>query len=743
MNEKASPLMPESATQALVTQAPSAKLSINRRWLYMLGGLFMVLVAGVAVGEYLGWPFLAGPLARELTAKLERRVSFSANENAESKVSIRFLGGLRLNSPLLEIAAPSWSKAPHLLLANDVVLELRYIDIWRAYRDEPLRIKRLQANSLDAHLERLTDGRASWQFGKKSTSNNPVAIPTFGRLQVNKGVLSYKDVPLQTSIDADFSLVNGEHSDSKADAIDTSANTFLKANATGYYHKLPLKFELVSSGTVSTKTISTKTASPKIAPMTQNSADHSDKVSQAIDAKNIAIKQLDSNGSDIKDKVESIPITLDLKAKVGRAALTFKGTAANALNMTDFAGHFDLKGPSMAAVGDLFGVTLPTTAEFNTGGLINKQGGVWRVKVDNLDIGASHLNGDFRYATSTYDADKSIPLLSGTLGGSKLLLTDLGPAFGTVPSAVKRVKMLPTRPFDLASLRAMDADISVDIKYVDLNTSFLEPLRPLRGHLQLKSGILSLRDLDARTAEGRLWGNLSLDGRGSKALWDSNLRWDGVKLERWVKQVRDDGLPPYISGRLNGQAVLKGQGISTAEILATLSGNIRSELQDGAVSHFVIEVAGLDLAQAMGVLFKGDESLPVQCGIFDLIAKEGVFRPHVMVVDTKDSAVWVDGSLSLATEALNLRAIVMPKDFSPLTLRAPLQIRGSFANPEVSLEKQPIGIKLASSLFLGLLNPLAALIPLFDNGDTKEAKSRAAGCEALMHRSLNKPLTAQ
>ena len=739
MNEKASQLMSDSATQVLVTPEPSAKFSIRRRWLYLLGGFFMVIVAGVAVGEYLGWPFLAAPLARELTAKLERRVSFSANENAENKVSIRFLGGLRLNSPLLEIAAPSWSKAPHLLLANDVVLELRYIDMWRAYRDEPLRIKRLQANSLDAHLERFADGRASWQFGKISTSNNSVAIPTFGSLQVNKGVLSYKDVPLQTDIDADFSLVNGDNNK----AINASVNTFLKANATGYYHKLPLKIELVSSGTVSTKAVSTKTASPKTASMTQNGTHHSDKVSQALDAKNIAIKQVDSNRSDIKDKVESIPITLDLNAKVGRAALIFKGTAANALNMTDFAGHFDLKGPSMAAVGDLFSVTLPTTAEFNTGGLINKQGGVWRVKVDNLDIGASHLNGDFRYATSTYDADKSIPLLSGTLGGSKLLLTDLGPAFGTVPSAVKRVKVLPTRPFDLASLRAMDADISVDIKYVDLNTGFLEPLRPLRGHLQLKSGILSLRDLDARTAEGRLWGNLSLDGRGSKALWDSNLRWDGVKLERWVKQVRDDGLPPYISGRLNGQAVLKGQGISTAEILATLSGNIRSELRDGAVSHFVIEVAGLDLAQAMGVLFKGDESLPVQCGIFDLIAKEGIFRSHVMVVDTKDSAVWVDGSLSLATEALNLRAIVMPKDFSPLTLRAPLQITGSFANPEVSLEKQPIGVKLASSLFLGLINPLAALIPLFDNGDTKEAKSRAAGCEALMHRSLNKPLTAQ
>lgn len=45
---------------------------------------------------------------------------------------------------------------------------------------------------------------------------------------------------------------------------------------------------------------------------------------------------------------------------------------------------------------------------------------------------------------------------------------------------------------------------------------------------------------------------MSLDGRGQKALWDANLHWKGVRLEQWVKQVSDNGLPPYISGKLNG-----------------------------------------------------------------------------------------------------------------------------------------------------------------------------------------------
>ena len=172
--------------------------------------------------------------------------------------------------------------------------------------------------------------------------------------------------------------------------------------------------------------------------------------------------------------------------------------------------------------------------------------------------------------------------------------------------------------------------------------------------------------------------------------------------------------------------------------MSTLKGSFRTELLQGKISHLAIEVAGLDLAQSLGVMFQGDQALPVECAVIDLNAKEGVFRPHVMVLDTKDSAVWVDGSVSLVKEVLNLRAVVMPKDFSPLTLRAPINVNGTFVHPVVSVDKAPIGIKLASSLFLAFINPLAAVIPLFDNGDTEEAKERANSCDNLIKKKYGK-----
>jgi uncharacterized protein involved in outer membrane biogenesis len=172
--------------------------------------------------------------------------------------------------------------------------------------------------------------------------------------------------------------------------------------------------------------------------------------------------------------------------------------------------------------------------------------------------------------------------------------------------------------------------------------------------------------------------------------------------------------------------------LSTAAILATLKGQVRAELRDGAVSHFAVEVAGLDVAQGLVVLAQGDNRLPVRCAVADLIAQNGVLRPRVLVLDTTESAIWVAGSLSMADESLDLRAVVSPKDFSPLTLRTPLRVRGRFGAPEVSLEKGPMAAKLAGALLLALLNPLAALIPLVDTGDAQAAERSAAGCRRLM-----------
>jgi len=670
---------------------PGRLLPLWRGGIGILSLSALTLLVAMAVGEALGWPFLAQPLNRWLSNQLERSVNLASADAPASlgknAFSIRFIGGVRLKSSQIEVGAPGWSTAGPTLRARDVLLELRYVDLWRVHHGQPLHIELLRAQELDAQLERLADGRASWQVGPAAVpagTADRTPLPTFGHVTLSAGTLHYRDEPLDIDMAIRLRLDEAAAGSSR-----------LQVQATGTWRGQPLTAELHSPATPLTAAGATRAALP-----------------------------------------------LRLKATVGRANLLFDGHALDADRLGNLSGRFRLSGPSLAAVGDPLGVTLPTTAAFLSSGVLVKQGDTWYVRVHDATVGASRLNGAFRY-----DAARSVPLLSGRLGGSRLLLDDLGPVVGAavlpvstqLPKAAPKPqrsqgKVLPNRPFDLASLRAMNADVLIDIDHLDLGTRYLEALRPLRGHLQLRGGVLSLEGLQARTGEGRLSGSLGLDGRGAAAMWTARLRWDDIRLERWVRQVRADDASPYVSGRWSGQAQLRGDGVSTAQILGSLQGQVRSSVRGGSISHLVVEGAGIDLAEALGLLLKGDQSLPVTCAAADLSVENGVLRPRVFVLDTPDSTAWIDGALSLANETIDLRVVTSPKDFSPLTLRTPLHVGGSMGSPTLTPEIAPLGLKVGAALLLGLLNPLAALIPLLDPGNADEAQQGAADCLALSQR---------
>ena len=223
------------------------KWPVSRGWTIAVGGLVAVLV----IGELLAWPFLAQPMQDFLTRKLEREVRFAPQTAQDKALSpaqaevkqanafgVRFLGGLHLQVGQLNIASAAWSQAPYLLQATAVQVDLRYIDLWRFYRGEPsLRIERLRAEQLDAQLERLADGRASWQFGPPPTTPVvvPAPLPRFGRVEVANGRLALRDQQIGADVAATLSLVQGQ-------------TPQLQVLATGQYRQMPLRIDLLASG---------------------------------------------------------------------------------------------------------------------------------------------------------------------------------------------------------------------------------------------------------------------------------------------------------------------------------------------------------------------------------------------------------------------------------------------------------------------------------------------------------------
>src|SRR5690606_12844599 len=127
-------------------------------------------------------------------------------------------------------------------------------------------------------------------------------------------------------------------------------------------------------------------------------------------------------------------------------------------------------------------------------------------------------------------------------------------------------------------------------------------------------------------------------------------------------------------------------------------------------SQLIIEFIGLDVAESLGYLLAGDEPVPVRCVIADFSVEQGLMSARTLVVDTDDTLVTGKGSINLEDESIDLVLEPKPKDFSPLTVRAPLAIGGTLNEPAFGVEPAGLLARGAAAIGLGVLFPPAALL---------------------------------
>lgn len=650
--------------------------------------LGLVFVAG----ELSGWRVLAGPAERWLSQRLGQPVWI--RHDRPGTFRLQLWRGIRLQAAQLRVdAAGTGAAGAALFEADTLAISATWRDLLAWRQGEPLPLESVSADRLTVQLLRAADGSSNWQSPQPHAQTaQPAAAGLPGRLPVSLGLLSardgtltWRDAVAQADVTVRFSLLEVAQGAGAAAKAPNPAQGMpgLQATATGSYRGLPVRGSL-----------RTASLQPWLAEL---------------------------------DTPQDLGLTLALT--VGRAQLAFDGALKDPLQRRDLLGRFRLAGPSLAAVGQPLGLTLPTTAAFQMHGQLARRGPVWSAVVAQAAIGKSLLDGEFQFDTR----HAPLPQLSGRLHARALWLADLGPSIGTrtagqaaSPRAPDRV--LPDRRFDLPSLRAMNANVLLRLDRLEFGTAALQSAAPLNAHLRLRDGMLRLDDLEARLAQGRLSGFIALDGRQDRALWQAALQGRGLRLEQWLRAVQRAGQPPYAGGLLGATLRLSGSGRSTAELLASADGQLALHWTHGQISHLLVEAAGLDIAQGLGVLFKGDNPLPVSCGMADLEVRNGRVTPRAFVVDTSDSRLWLAGSLSLADERLALLARVQPKDWSPLALRAPLHIDGTLAAPVLSLDKAALASRAVPAALLAMVHPLAALIPLFDAGEPGPAQD----CRSLV-----------
>lgn len=227
-------------------------------------------------------------------------------------------------------------------------------------------------------------------------------------------------------------------------------------------------------------------------------------------------------------------------------------------------------------------------------------------------------------------------------------------------------------------------------------------------------------------------------GRGDIAMWLTvNARQQPVRItsRSELRRIPIAGLfeaaadavgkPNVASGYLGGTADLSGTGKSLRDMLATATGSLGLGMEGGQLSQLLVEMLGLDVAESVGYLLSGDKPVPIRCVIADFTATDGLLTPRALVIDTDDTVVTGTGMINLKDESLALELKPAPKDFSPLSLRSPLEIGGTLKDPEFRVKRAGLLARGAAAAALVLVFPPAALLAFIEPGLGEDSQCKA------------------
>lgn len=188
---------------------------------------------------------------------------------------------------------------------------------------------------------------------------------------------------------------------------------------------------------------------------------------------------------------------------------------------------------------------------------------------------------------------------------------------------------------------------------------------------------------------------------------DADVRFRASRVES--KRLPIDSLHAHMTLE---SGVLKLQPLE----LGLAGGELRGDVTLDARRDVIVASADM---RASGV------ELPrLRCAYGDFGVEGGIARTRALAFDTTDTVILGEGSISLRDEGLDLVLRPRPKDVSPVSLRVPLELRGTFKDPQLSPQPGPLVARAALAAALFAIAPPAALLALIETGPGKDVGCR-------------------
>ena len=419
---------------------------------------------------------------------------------------------------------------------------------------------------------------------------------------------------------------------------------------------------------------------------------------------------------DIWDPEKSFPINIDLA--YGKTKVNVSGTIQDPIKLENPDLKTKIEGLNLSTLSPFTGSLIPLTPPYRFAGEISRKGDTWLMKNFEGKLGKSDLNGDF-----SFNIQKDRPSIKGDLSSKRLDFRDFAGFIGANPNpdAPERPKLFPNKPYDVEGLRAVDAEIK--FKSGNIVTPFM-PLDFVSAEVKLERGLLKIKPFKATIEAGAIAGDIMMDARKSKIQTHVEMKINKVPFKRLLKNTEFE---EETAGLFMGKIELTTVGNSIADMAANSNGGITVLMEKGRISGLLIELAGLDILESLGIALNEDPALPMPCSIFDFIATDGILKTKLFLIETTDSTLTAKGSINLRNETLDLRMVSQPKDVSLFSANTPILITGSIKKPKPRPEAASLAAKAAASIGLGIIGGPAAILPWVDLGLKEDSP-----CQSLL-----------
>ena len=586
---------------------------------------------------------------------IERRVTAQTGRefHIDGNLDVDLGRVLTITADGLRFGNIATAREPEMARTDRLEFDLRF---WPLLRGD-LQIPRIALDKPVLHLQRDAKGFGNWVFGDRTSD-----LPEFRNVRINKGQLTYFEPARKTDIKIDVDSKQRRANDAEP-PISVDGGGRWNGNA----------FTLIGTAE-----------------------------------------------SPLELRESQRPYRIDIKAAAGPTKAHARGDLLDPLRFRDMDLKLALSGANMADLYPLIGVATPDTPPYALDGRLTRdiadaKSSTWHYNGFSGKVGGSDLAGD---ASVTVGGAR--PLFKANLLSKRLDFKDLSGFLGGAPPAGGSVasspKLLPSEPYKLDKLRAMDADVRLKAQRV--NTITL-PIDDMDAHLLINDGVLRLDPLNFGVADGNLRSTIRMDARERTIRTQAKVTARGMTLGKLMPKAK---LGNTAIGKVRADIAVVTHGNSIAMMAAHADGEAEAGMGSGQISKLLMEFASVDLAGILKIKLTHDQQIPIRCAYGDFAVKDGVMTPRALVFDTTEVRLNGTGLIDLEDERLDLTFKAKNKKFSPLSLRAPFYVRGSFKDPNVHPDYVRMGLRAAAAAVLAnVAAPVAGLAATTDLGQGKDA----------------------